>query len=118
MMIKFLATGSAPIYSITGESINGIDLSPLEHGGAFVGDDETKAAGIRGAERDASGELWVTLCQAVGPGHWMDGDWIDASAYDPDAIHVTYRDRPHSGLPWAMTARGKVNPQTGEVVNV
>ena len=119
MKIRFLATGSSPnVYSIQDGTINNIDLSPLEHGGKFIGDDETQAAGIRDAERDESGELWVTLCQAVGPGHWVESDWIDASAYDPNAIYVVYLDKLHSGKPWAVTARGKVDPRTGEVVGV
>ena len=118
MKIKYLATGSAPIYSISGETINGVDLSPLEHGGEFVGNDDTRVQSIRDAERDASGELWVILCQAVGPGHWEESDWIDASAYDPNAIYVTYLDKKHSGKPWAVTARGKVDPRNGEVIDV
>lgn len=118
MKIKFLATGRAPIYSIQNEVINGIDLSPLEYGGEFVGNDETRAQGTRAAERDENGELWVTLCQAVGPGHWTESDWIDASTYDPDAVYVVYLDKLHSGKPWAVTARGKVDPRTGEVVDV
>ena len=118
MKIKFLATGNAPIYSIQGETINDIDLSPLEYGGEFIGDDDTRAAGIRDAERDASGVLHVTLCQAVGPGHWTTSDWIDASVYDPNAIYAVYLDKPHSGKPWAVTARGKVNPRTNEVIDV
>ena len=118
MKIKLLATADAPIYSIVDEAINGIDLSPLEYGGEFVGDDETRAAGIRDAERDVSGELHVTLCQAVGPGHWAESDWIDASNYDPNAIYAAYLDKRHAGTPWAITARGKVDPRTNEVINV
>lgn len=64
MQLRFKATSSTFSYTISGETINGIDLSPLEHGGQFVGNDDTKAAGIRHAERDSSGELWVTLQQA------------------------------------------------------
>ena len=118
MKIKFLATGHAPIYSISGEAINGIDFLPLEHGGQFIGNEETRVQGIRAAERDESGELWMMLCQAVGPGHWAESDWIDASDYDPDAVYAVYLDKPHSGKPWAVTARGKVHPKTGEIVNV
>lgn len=118
MKIKFLATAMAPIHLINGEIVNGIDLSPLEYGGEFIGDDESMAAGIRGAERDVNGELYVTLCQAVGPGHWSESDWIDAGDYDPDAIHATYLDKPHAGRPWAKTARGKVDPRTGDVIDV
>ena len=64
MHIKFKATSNPTAYTIEGEKINGIDLSLLEHGDQFIGNDETKAAGIRHAERDSQGELWVTLQQA------------------------------------------------------
>lgn len=118
MKIKFLATAKAPIYSISGEEINGIDLSPLEYGGQFIGDIESKGQGIRAVERDEHDELWVTLCQSVGPGHWVESDWMDAADYDPNAIYVTYLDKPHAGTPWAMTALGKIDPRTNEVIDV
>ena len=97
MKLKFKATGTGPAaYQINGETINGIDLSPLEHGGAFVGNDATREAGIRAAHRDAQDVLHVTLTQRVIasrlPGrkaHWRGGeDEIDASDYDPEICYV------------------------------
>jgi len=64
MQIRFDATYTDFGYTINGETINAIDLSQLDHGDQFVGDDETNAVGIRHAERDANGVLWVTLQQA------------------------------------------------------
>lgn len=108
MKLKFLATGNAPNYIISGETINGIDLSIVEHGGEFIGSEETRQAGIRNAERDETGELWVTLCQQVGPGHWTEGEWLDAEDYDPNAIYVAKLDKPHAGKAWAKTGNGEV----------
>lgn len=117
MKIKFLATGNAPPYEINSETINGLDLSELNHGDQFIRNETTDGAGIRDAYRDEHGQLWVTLKQAVGPGHWAEGDWIDASQYDPDAINVMFQtDRRYQGTPWAMTARGKVDQRTNEVI--
>lgn len=64
MKIKLKATASAPAYDINGESINGFDLSVIEQGGKFVGNEDTREAGIRDAYRDESGELHVVLKQA------------------------------------------------------
>ena len=96
MKLQFKATGTAPdSYDISGETINGIDLSPLDQGGKFVGNEETREAGIRDAYRDEDGELHVTLEQAViasqYPGekaHWREGEEIDAEEYDPDTCLV------------------------------
>ena len=118
MKIKFLATGNAPDYIIDDDIINGIDLSMLAAEDQFVSTDDTRAAGVRHAERDANQELWVTLTQAVGPGHWSESSWIDAANYDPDAVYAVYdEDRPYAGSPWAQTARGRVHPITGEVLD-
>lgn len=65
MKIKFKATARAVDYIISNETINGFDLSVIEHGGQFIGDESTRAAGIRDAWRDASGELFVVLQQAL-----------------------------------------------------
>lgn len=108
MKIKFLATGNAPSYEISGETINGLDLSIVEHGGKFVGSDETRAAGIRNAERDSDGELWVTLCQQVGPGHWTESEWLDAEDYDAEEVYVRKLNKPHAGRAWAKNGRGEV----------
>lgn len=108
MKIRFKATGkAAETYSIENETVNGIDLSIIEHGGKFLGDEETKEAGIRYAERDADGILWVTLQQEVGPGHWTESDWIEAAEYDPAKIYVKKLDKPHAGKPWAKNGKGE-----------
>jgi hypothetical protein len=117
MKLRFKATANAPEYAIENEVVNGIDLSQLKHGDRFIGDDETRAAGIRHAERDADGVLRVTLQQAVGPGHWTESGWIDASQYDADKVFVVYTDKAHGGTPYAVTARGKADPRTGEVID-
>jgi len=109
MKIKFLATGTAPdTYTITGETVNGIDLSIVEHGGKFLGSDVTRAAGIRDAVRDEHGELWVTLCQQVGPGHWTESDWFDAKDYAPEAIYVIKLDKPYAGRAYAKNGKGAI----------
>ena len=98
MKLEFIATGIGPdAHEISGETINGIDLSPLDFGGLFVGNEDTRAAGIRDAHRDAEGELRVTLTERTMasrlPGrkaHWRGtGQEIDAADYDPAECHVT-----------------------------
>ena len=96
MKIKFKATPSAPEYDIQGETINGFDLSPLEHGGKFMGNEQTKEAAIRDAYRDEQGELHVTLCQSVIASQypnrradWRDSVEIDADDYEQGKCYVT-----------------------------
>ena len=97
MKIKFLATLNAPEYDIQGETINGFDLSPLETAGKFVGNEQTKEAGIRDAYRDEQGELHVTLKQSViasqypeRSAHWRGVDnEIDAEDYEQGKCYVT-----------------------------
>ena len=97
MKIKFKATSNAPEYEIQGETINGFDLSPLEHGGEFIGNEQTKEAGIRDAYRDEQGELHVTLKQSVIASQyperradWRGGDTeIDAEDYEQGKCYVT-----------------------------
>ncbi|MCA0920218.1 hypothetical protein [Pseudooceanicola nanhaiensis] len=97
MKILFLATRKAPAaYVLDGETINGFDLSPLEHGGQFLGNATTRAIGLRGVHRDSEGELHVTLCQSViasrvpnRPAHWRGSEVeIDAAAYDSATCYV------------------------------
>ena len=97
MKLKFKATCTGPVkHQIDGETINGIDLAPLEHGGAFVSTEATAEAGIRAAHRDAQDILHVTLTQRViasrlsgRKAHWRGGeDEIDASDYDPEICYV------------------------------
>ena len=96
MKIKFKATSNAPEYDIKGEAINGFDLSPLEHGGEFVGNEKTKEAGIRDAYRDEQGELHATLKQSVIASQYPErrADWrggdaeIDADDYEQGKCYV------------------------------
>ena len=123
MKITVIPTGNAPMfYSFNGDIItahdNGVaenfDLSAMTEGDQFTGVDVESldlpgSQIIRKAERDAAGELHVTLCQRVGPGHWEASDEFDSSEYDPDAISVVYRlDKPHAGRAYAITRAGKV----------
>ena len=97
MKIKFKATSNAPEYDIQGETINGLDLSPLEHGGEFVGNEQTKEAGIRDAYIDEQGEIHVTLEQSVIASQYPNrrSDWrglgieIDAEDFEQGKCYVT-----------------------------
>lgn len=137
MKITFLSTGNSPdYYSFDGEIITAykdgqsesFDLSGFEEGDKFQGIGETNEDGefqpvlgmpgsqvIRDAYRDSVSELHVTLCQAVGPGHWGESAEFDSADYDPDAIHVPFNEN-GAGKPWALVRLGKVNPITGEVL--
>ena len=131
MKSKFLATDSSPeYYEFDGDIITAhtdglsesFDLSALGAVDKLQGvePDTLPLASphiIRDAYRDDGGELHVTLCQAVGPGHWGESMEFDSAEYDPDAIHVEYLDKSHSGTPWALTRRGRVNPTTGETID-
>ena len=97
MKLTFKAGQIAPdAYEIDGEIINGFDLSPLDYDGVFLGDESTRALGIRQAWRDAEGELHVILTQRVIasripglPTHWRgDTAEIDAASYDPQVCYV------------------------------
>lgn len=97
MKLRFKATGTGPTsHSISGETVNGLDLSPLQHGDKFTGSEATQQAGIKDAYLDESGELWVTLKQCTIsskipglPAHWRGKDeWIDAKDYDPEVCYV------------------------------
>lgn len=94
MKLKFLAKDKAPDYQISGETINGLDLSIIQHGGQFIPNDTTRAAGIFAAERTESGELYVTLAQDCcasrwgKPAHWREGQYIDADTYKSDECYI------------------------------
>lgn len=100
MKLRFLATGKGGPYSIDGETIDGIDFSIVEHGGQVLDTTELREAGVRGAWRDESGELYVVLCQEVPrtvelhgrkypQGDWRgSGQWIDADSYDPETLYI------------------------------
>lgn len=122
MKVRVLATGNAPThYSFDGDVVTAhhnnqteqFDLSALGSDDKFTGvsvDILSLSAGhvIRDAYRDESGELHVTLCQQVGPGHWSESDWMDATAYDPVKVNAVYDNtKTHSGTPWVVTQEGK-----------
>lgn len=94
MKLRFRAVNTAPSYTIINEIINGIDLSVIEEGGTFLGNSNTKQAGIYDAYREG-GELYVTLKQATvasqhppHKAHWRAGGWIDAADYDASTCYV------------------------------
>lgn len=103
MQIKFLPVGGAPDgYTFNGDILTAavdpltetFDFSTLEYGGSFEGvvvDTLPLDAAhiIRSAERDANGELWLTLCQKAGSGHWVESGWMDASAYVASETYIT-----------------------------
>ncbi len=118
--LNILATGNSPdYYHVNGEVITAYhdgqseqyDLSAFPEEATFQGADPVNGVpAIRNVER-VDGELKVTLCQQVGPGHWQESGWFDGATYDPDAIHVN-RDtsKAHSGTAWVKTRQGKVSP--------
>lgn len=116
--IKVLATGQSPdFYEVSGEVLKAYhagqeevyDLTGFPEGAVFQGADPVNGVtAIRDVAR-IDGELHVTLCQQVGPGHWSESGWFAGATYDPDAIHVK-RDtsKTHSGTAWAKTRKGQV----------
>ena len=121
MKITVIPTGNAPShYSFNGAVITAnhgnqsedFDLSALENGGQFggVSVDTLELPGsqvVRDAYRDAQGELHVTICQKVGPGHWETGSEFDVAQYDPAKAHVKLTDKDYSGIATVFTANGK-----------
>ena len=97
MKIIFKATSNAPEYDIQEEKINGFDLSPIQSGSVFMGNEQTTEAGIRDAYRDEQGELHVTLKQSViasqypeRSAHWRGGNnEIDSDDYEKGKCYVT-----------------------------
>lgn len=91
MQLKFLAGVGPAEYDINGTLINGLDVSPFTEGAQFVGDDQTRAAGIFDMFW-REGELHVVLAQPTQTTGiaWgaRDAGWIDAAAYDPQARYV------------------------------
>ncbi len=115
--LNLLATGQSPdYYEINGEVItahhDGVseayDLTVFPEGGTFTGADPVNGVpAIRHVER-TNGELSVTLCQQVGPGHWAESGWFDATTYSPDTVHVQLTpNESYAGRAWAKTREGK-----------
>ena len=98
MKLNIKAWDKSPkLYKIEDEKINGFDLSPLESGGEFIGNEESQQAGILNAYRDAQGELHAVIKQATIASqykgrcaHWRGGDnEIDANDYEQGKCYVT-----------------------------
>lgn len=91
MQLKFLAGLGPAEYAINGAVINGLDVSPFTEGAQFVGDDQTRAAGIFDMFWQ-EGELHVLLAQPTQTTGiaWgaREAGWIDAATYDPQARYV------------------------------
>lgn len=126
MKLLFIPTGNAPefyqfdgetVYAHFGGVIESFDLSGLQTGDKFLGIAESNPLPqgldvrqiIRDAYRDDSGELHLTLCQAVGPGHWVEGVEFDAAQYRPDAVNVGLTPRAHEGTAWVQTSEGRMS---------
>lgn len=95
MKIKFLAGCNNYSYKIVNETVNGIDLSVLQSGDVFIGNEKTKKTGIIYAERNNDNVLYVTLEQCViasqltrKKAHWREGGFIDAKSYDAEKCYV------------------------------
>ncbi|WP_445012168.1 hypothetical protein [Vreelandella stevensii] len=91
MKLSFLAGAGPAEHAINGAVINGLDVSPFTEGSQFVGDDQTRAAGIFDMFWQ-EGKLHVLLAQPTQTTGiaWgaRDAGWIDADAYDPQARYV------------------------------
>ncbi|WP_404466267.1 hypothetical protein LG331_08255 [Vreelandella aquamarina] len=116
MKLKFLAGAGPAEYVISGAVINGIDVSPFTEGAQFVGDDQTRAAGIFDMSW-REGELHVVLAQPTQttgiPWCARDAGWIDADAYDPLARYVTATNPQALALLDSVQAEYWRDPETG-----
>jgi len=123
MKITVMPTGT-PVthYAFSGETITAFcageqedfDLSSLVASAEFqsvVVDtlDTPPSQIIREAYRDDAGELHVTICQSVGPGHWEASDVLDSASYNPDIVYVKLnQEKAFSGTPKVTTRQGAV----------
>lgn len=117
MKLKFLAKHSAPMaYTVNGGVINGIDVSPFTEGAQFVGDDQTRAAGIFDMFWQ-EGELHVVLAQPSQSTDvaWgaRDAGWIGAADYDPEARYVQATNPQALDLLESGKAEYARDPETG-----
>ena len=109
MKLKFKAAGTPqPDYTISNETINGIDLSQFPAGGKFIGDESTRSAGIYDVTRDENDELIVTLaqrglayecCPTNGSHDWRgSGELIDSTEYDTDTCYIVATSKPDNAV--------------------
>lgn len=117
MKITLLPVANAPdYYAFDGEVVTAFqggasesyDLSVMPEGAILEFADQVNGIpAIRAATR-VEGELHVTLCQQVGPGHWLSSSELDSTNYDPDAVYVVQdTTRAYAGRAWAKTRQGK-----------
>ena len=103
MKLKFKAKGTLqPDYTISNETINGIDLSQFPEGGQFIGDESTQAAGIYDVTHNGI-ELVVTLaqrglgyecCPSNGSHDWQESGLIDSADYDANTCYIVATSKP------------------------
>jgi len=119
MKLKFLP-GAGPVsYQVSGTVINSIDFSLFIEGAKFIGNEETRAAHIYGAEW-VNGELLVTLAQPtanyempVYSHDWTAGEPIDATQYDPQGRYVQATNPQALDLLESGKAEYARDPETG-----
>ena len=94
MKLIFLAAAGPASYQVNGTVINGINFALFTEGSKFIGDEQTKAAHIYGAEW-LNGELMIRLAQptkdyeiSINSHDWSAGEPIDASEYDSQGRYV------------------------------
>lgn len=122
MKIKVIPTSKAPThYSFDGEKVQAhyygyseeFDFSEIEIENQ-LSDFSVDELGLdpmfifRDAYRDSDGELYITICQQVGAGHWgFSESLIDSSDYDPSGVYVVYKSEiEHHGRASVVTSEG------------
>ncbi|NYT74257.1 hypothetical protein HZU72_17745 [Halomonas sp. QX-2] len=92
MKLLFLAKSKAPTsYNVNGPLINNIDTGLFVEGSQFIGSEETRDAGIYDMFwRD--GDQHIVLGQPTKttdtPWSAREGEWIDATDYDPSQRYI------------------------------
>ena len=102
MKIKFHATPKHYDNTVTGTTVNGFDFSEIPADIQIQPLPETlRNAGIRAAETDSNGELWVTLQQAAlayqvptNSHDWAESDWINAAGFDTNQCYIVPTNAP------------------------
>lgn len=101
MKIKFLAAGNAPdSYSFSGDVITAtyrgaaetFDFSSFDTGAVFDSIELEVLpliyTHVIPSVKRIDGELYVTLCQKAGAGHWVESDWLNAEEYNPQTKYI------------------------------